>query len=130
MSLVPLYASLLALLFVVLSVRVIRLRRRYRIAIGDAGDAAVLRAMRVHSNFAEYVPLCLIMIYLVETHLGWAWLVHALGLGLLLARLAHAWGVSQAREDFRFRVFGMVVTFAVLLVSALCLLLTSAAWAL
>lgn len=125
MSIIPLYASLLALLFVALSMRVIRVRRSRRIAIGDEGDAAMLRAMRVHANFAEYVPLCLFMIYLVETQLGWPWLVHALGLGLLLARLSHAWGVSQEKEDFRFRVFGMVTTFAVLLVAGSCLLLVT-----
>lgn len=125
MSIMPLYASLLALLFVALSVQVIRLRRSRQIAIGDAGDAALLRAMRVHSNFAEYVPLCLIMIYLVETQLGWVLLVHGLGLVLLLARLSHAYGVSQARENLRFRVFGMLGTFAVLLVAAACLLATA-----
>ncbi len=125
MSIIPLYASLLALLFVALSVQVIRLRRSRRIAIGDAGDASVLRAMRVHSNFAEYAPLSLFMIYLVETQMGWALLVHGLGLVLLLARLSHAYGVSQTRENFRFRVFGMVGTFAVLVVSALGLLTTT-----
>ncbi len=125
MSIIPLYASLLALLFVALSLQVIRLRRSRQIAIGDAGDAAMLRAMRVHSNFAEYVPLCLFMIYLVETQLGWALLVHGLGLVLLLARLSHAYGVSQARENLRFRVFGMLGTFAVLVVAALGLLTTT-----
>ncbi len=125
MSIIPLYASLLALLFVALSVQVIRLRRSRQIALGDAGDASLLRAMRVHSNFAEYVPLSLFMIYLVETQMGWALLVHGLGLVLLLARLSHAYGVSQARENFRFRVFGMVGTFAVLVVSALGLLTTT-----
>lgn len=125
MSITPIYASLLALLFLVLSVSVIRVRRSRRIAIGDAGDAAMLRAMRVQANFAEYVPLGLIMIYLVETQLGWPVLVHGLGLGLLLGRLAHAYGVSREREDFKFRVFGMAATFTVLLVAALGLLLGS-----
>jgi uncharacterized membrane protein YecN with MAPEG domain len=37
------------------------------IAIGDAGNPEMLRAMRVHSNFAEYVPLSLLLIYFVET---------------------------------------------------------------
>ena len=64
MQIVPLYASILALLFVALSVRTLRLRRSLRIAIGDAGSETMLRAMRVHSNFAEYVPLSLILIYL------------------------------------------------------------------
>ena len=50
-----------------------------------------------------------------------------LGVALLLGRAAHAWGVSQVREDFRFRVFGMAMTFGVLLVSAIWLLVHHAA---
>ncbi len=108
------YAALLALLFVVLSVRTIRLRRQNRIAIGDAGDARMQRAIRVHANFAEYVPLALLLIFFVETDNASSWLVHVLGLVLTAGRMAHAWGVSQAKEDFRFRVAGMMATFAVL----------------
>jgi uncharacterized membrane protein YecN with MAPEG domain len=33
----------------------LRLRKTLRIAIGDSGNSAMFRAMRVHSNFAEYV---------------------------------------------------------------------------
>ncbi len=54
-----------------------------------------------------------------------ALLVHGLGLCLLVGRAAHAWGVSQARENFRFRVAGMAMTFTTLLVSAAYLLLAS-----
>jgi len=67
MNILPLYAALLAMLFVALSIRTLRLRRRLRIGIGDAGNEQMLRAMRVHSNFAEYVPLTLFLIYLAET---------------------------------------------------------------
>lgn len=65
MKILPLYASILALLFVALSVRTLRLRHRLKIGIGDAGNTQMLRAMRVHSNFAEYVPLSLLLLYLV-----------------------------------------------------------------
>ena len=87
----------------------------------------MLRAMRVHANFAEYVPLALVLMLLVEAAGGAGWLVHVLGVALLLGRAAHAWGVSQVREDFRFRVFGMAMTFGVLLVSAIWLLVHHAA---
>lgn len=66
MHIVFLYAALLALLFVALSIRTLLMRRRLGIAIGDAGNESMLRAMRVHSNFAEYVPLSLLLIYFVE----------------------------------------------------------------
>jgi uncharacterized membrane protein YecN with MAPEG domain len=47
------YAALLALLFIALSVRTLRLRATLRIAIGDGGNERLLRASRVHGNFAE-----------------------------------------------------------------------------
>jgi len=39
------YAAILALMYVGLSVRALRMRRHLQIAIGDAGDPMMLRAM-------------------------------------------------------------------------------------
>jgi hypothetical protein len=121
-AIAPGYAAVLALLFIALSVRTLRLRRRLRIAVGDGGDARMLRAMRVHANFAEYVPLSLLLIYMLESAGGPSALVHALCLGLLVGRLSHAYGVSRSSEDLRYRVFGMAMTFTALGGSALALL--------
>jgi uncharacterized membrane protein YecN with MAPEG domain len=110
-----LYAAVLSLVFVALSIRTIRTRRRQKIAIGDAGDATMLRAMRVHANFAEYVPLSLVLIYLVEVVSGSATLVHGLGLVLIVGRLSHAYGVSQPDEAFGYRVTGMALTLTTIL---------------
>ena len=122
MKILPLYASILALLFVTLSVRTLRLRQRLKIGIGDAGNTQMLRAMRVHSNFAEYVPLSLLLLYLVEAQGGWPLLVHALGLCLVTGRLAHAYGVSRTNENFNFRIAAMAMTFTVLVTTSLFLL--------
>jgi len=127
MKILPVYAALLALLFVFLSVRTIRMRRRLHIGIGDAENPVMLRAMRVHANFAEYVPMGLLLAFFVETSGAPQLLVHALGASLLVGRIAHAFGVSREPEDFRFRVFGMVLTFTALLLSALYLLAMSLA---
>ena len=59
----PLYAALLGLIFVALSIRTIRLRRRYGVGVGDGNNTELQRAARVHANFAEYVPLALLLIY-------------------------------------------------------------------
>ena len=117
-----LYAALLALLFVGLSLRTLRMRRRLRIAIGDAGNPAMLRAMRAHANFAEYVPISLLLIYFVEATGASALFVHALGAGVLAGRLIHAFGVSQVKENYIFRVVGMALTFTPLIAAALRLL--------
>ena len=68
---VPAYAALLALFFVALSIRTLRLRRELRIAVGDGGNPAMLRAMRVHANFAEYVPLGLILLPMNSMNGNW-----------------------------------------------------------
>lgn len=123
MPVVPLYAALLALMYVALSVRTLRLRRHLKIAIGDAGDERMLRAMRVHANFAEYVPLCLLLLHFNELAGAGLLVLHLLGASLLLGRIVHALGVSRLREKFAFRVAGMALTLGVLSVCAVRLLL-------
>lgn len=106
------YAALLALLFLVLSVRTLRLRRRLQVAVGDGGSALILRAARVHGNFAEYAPFGLLLIFACEQLAAPALFIHTLGTSLLVGRLVHAYGVSQEREVFAYRVIGMSLTFA------------------
>lgn len=114
MPITALYAGLLAPLLVLLSIRVIRQRRGAKIAVGDGGDMILLRGMRVQANFAEYVPFALLLMALAESLQTRAWLLHVLGLVLLVGRLSHAYGVSQKQESFGFRVSGMVATFTVI----------------
>lgn len=122
MTVTPLYAALLGLIFVALSLQTIRLRRRHRVALGDGNQAPLRRAMRAHANFAEYVPLALLLMFFVERGGGSALRMHILGIALLAGRLLHAWGVSQVRENFRYRTTGMVLTFSVIISASLFLL--------
>ena len=118
LTITALYAGLLSLHFIVLSLRVIRTRRESRVPLGDGGDQALLRSLRVQANFAEYVPLCLILIALAEAQQLAGWLLHGLGLALLIGRLLHAAGVSRDPEPYRLRVAGMSLTFTVLALGA------------
>jgi len=122
MHIVPHYAAILALIFVALSVRTLRMRRRLRIAVGDGGDTSLLRAMRVHANFAEYVPLSLLLLAFVEAGGANPVLVHALGTSIVAGRLLHAFGVSQVQERYGFRVLGMVLTLGPIAIAAMRLL--------
>ena len=70
MNITPFYAAILALLFFALSVRTLRLRRKLQIVIGDAGNPHMLRAMRVHANFAEYAPFTLLLAFMLELQGG------------------------------------------------------------
>lgn len=103
----PLYIAIFSLMFALLSLRVIRLRQTVRVAIGDGGDKALRRAIRVHGNFAEYVPLTLILIFAAESvGVSTEW-IHGLGIALFVGRLLHAYGVSQVKERLMFRQLGL-----------------------
>jgi uncharacterized protein len=121
MFVTPLYAGLLTLFFVVLSVRVVTLRRR-GIIFGDNGDFGVIRIVRAQANFAEYVPLALLMLGLLEMGRFSIYLLHALGIALLVARLLHGVALSFGWQIRFGRVAGAALTFIVLLIEAvLCL---------
>jgi uncharacterized membrane protein YecN with MAPEG domain len=121
MLVTPLYAALFGFIFFALSVRTIRLRGKLRIGIGDADNPEMLRAMRVHANFSEYVPLSLLLIFMLESLGARVALVHSLCVILLLGRLVHAYGVSRPKENFRFRMAGMASTFTALVGASLSL---------
>jgi uncharacterized protein len=115
MLVTPIYASLLTFLFVVLSIRVIGFRRVARVALGDGGEVSLMRHIRVHANFAEYVPLALLLLALAELQRSPQWTIHSLGLLLVTGRIVHAYGVGRDPEARYCRVLGMAMTFAVLL---------------
>ena len=119
MPITALYAALLAPLYIILAGRVIRARRAGKIAVGDGGDTTLLRRMRVHANFAEYVPFALILLGLSESLGSPPLLLHAIGAALLLGRLSHAIGMSRDNEILAFRGMGMIATFTVIIVAAL-----------
>ncbi len=84
------------------------------------------RAVRVHANFAEYVPLSLLLIYFLETQTRANLCIHILCSALVIGRITHAIGVSQVKETFRYRVIGMVITFTVIISASLGLMLSYA----
>ena len=122
LSVVPFYAALLAGFYIFLSVRVVRIRRQEKVGIGDANNLRLRRAIRAHGNFAEYVPLTVILTAFVEIQQFAVIIIHALCWILIIGRVIHAYGVSQEKEDYRFRVAGMVLTFTTIATSSLLLI--------
>lgn len=121
------YAGLLGLLFLALSLRVVRLRRSLKVGLGSGGHEALNRAMRAHGNFAEYVPLALLLMLLTEagTTLP-AWGVHLLGLTLLTGRLMHGFLGVNREPGYSFgRFWGTLLTWLVIAASGLMLVATS-----
>ncbi len=119
MAITSIYAALLGVVFVALSIRVAGTRREAQIAIGDGGDKVLERRIRAHANFAEYVPIALILIALAESNGAPALLLHGLGVGLVAGRVVHALNISSPAERIPLRVVGMATTFTVILVAAL-----------
>jgi uncharacterized protein len=124
-TIVPVYAAALALLYVLLALRVIRARQSARVAIGTGGNAGLARAIRAHGNFGEYVPLALVLLAFLELQAAPSWWINTLCLGLVAARVVHAYGVSQEKENFQFRIAGMAATFFVLASSSVTLISTA-----
>jgi uncharacterized protein len=110
-----LYAGLLALLYLGISGWVVRVRMQQKVMSGDKGDPVMANAMRLHANFAEYVPMTLILILLAELQGAPALALHALGAGLLLARIMHAAGMAREPHSSALRGGGATLTFLVLL---------------
>ena len=110
MPITTLYAFPLALIFLMLTYRTIRYRRDNRISLGDTGDKALLKRMRVHSNCAEYTPIGLIVLGLAESINASVFALHAIGLSLVIGRALHAYGMSQTPQILSLRVSGMVLT--------------------
>ena len=123
MLVTSIYAAILGFVFVALSVRTLLLRRRLGVGIGDGDQPILARAVRVHSNFAEYVPLSLILLYFLETQVKASLWIHVLGSALLIGRITHAFGVSQVEENYRYRVIGMALTFTVIISASLGLMI-------
>jgi uncharacterized membrane protein YecN with MAPEG domain len=116
------YAGLLGLLYLVLSLRVVQLRRR-GIPLGDGGDPRMLRVIRGHANFAEYVPLILVLMLMLELARTSLYVLHALGIALVVGRVLHCYSLSFSAR-FRFgRLWGAALTFVVLLVAAVLTLI-------
>jgi uncharacterized membrane protein YecN with MAPEG domain len=124
MTITALYAGLLALLFLVLSARVVQMRGKGMPSLGDGGNEQLLRRIRGHANFAEYVPMLLVMLAILENGGLPATWVHALGASLVVARVLHGYALSFT-PGFKFgRLWGTTLTFVLLAVcGALCVCL-------
>ena len=122
MKITALYAGALALLYLFLTFRTLNYRRTQQVEIGDGGDKQLLRRIRVHGNFAEYVPIALLLMGFAESlHLSGTSL-HVIGLLLLVGRIVHAYGLSQTPHILPMRAGGMAATLLAILGGALACL--------
>ncbi|MCA6574796.1 MAG: MAPEG family protein [Pseudanabaena sp. M57BS1SP1A06MG] len=102
------YAALLAILIVGLSLNVIKLRQIGQVILGDGDNLELQSAIRAQGNATEYIPISLILLLLLELSKGHWSLLHIGGIVLLTGRLIHARGLLKG--NLRFRVLGMQLT--------------------
>jgi uncharacterized membrane protein YecN with MAPEG domain len=112
-------AAILTIIFVKLSFAVIGLRRKNKVGLGSGGYDDLERAIRAQGNFAEYVPIGLILIACLELNGAPWWLVILPGIALIIGRLIHAKGINEPPPNFSSRVLGMKFTFGTLITLAI-----------
>ncbi len=120
------YLGILVLIYAVLALRVAGLRRNNRVLFGDAENATLRTAIRVHANFIEYVPIIGLLVALLEMSGTSATRVHILMGGLLLSRLLHPLGMAARPGTWQFnlgRVAGILLTLAVLIAAGISALI-------
>lgn len=121
-----LYAGLCGLLLLGLAVLVVARRRSAKIGIGFRDDRELERRVRAHGNAAEYVPIALLLLLIAElSGLGGTWL-HAVGIGLVAARVAHAWGLVNSAGTSPGRFVGTLGTWIVILALSIWLVVRGA----
>lgn len=130
------YLTILAAIFLYLSYNVISTRIHRKVTLGDNNDPVLRRAIRAHANFAEYVPLAVIMILVISQITApltfgsihpMSIMTHTLFLLLILGRLCHAYGILRqevsSKPSLRMRQAGTILTFGVIGLSGLVLML-------
>jgi uncharacterized membrane protein YecN with MAPEG domain len=124
-SITSAYLGILALLYLVLGLQVSRLRRGHRVLFGDGDNIKLRSAIRAHANFAEYVPIIVLMVAMLEMSGMPALRVHLLMGALLVARLLHPLGMYVGPRTLQFRICrvgGILLTLMVMAGAALLLL--------
>lgn len=106
-------AGAAAIVNIWLAIRIVTIRLKAKVLIGDGGNALLTSRMRAQLNFAEYTPLVLILIALIELARGtqtWLW---GAGIIYILGRVLHPFGMDKQPPN-PFRAVSILITWAVL----------------
>ena len=115
-------ALILGSFYIWLTVRVILIRRKDGIILGDNNDRAVAKKIRGHANAAEQIPLGLILIGLNEA-LNSTHTAATIAVILILGRFMHGIYFTLPGIHHRYRVLGMFLTLIAQILSLLGLAL-------
>ena len=118
MHITGLYGGLLALIALFLWTRVSAARVQLGISTLDGGNRDLAYRIRRHGNFAEHVPLALVLLGVLELDGTRPAILHALGATLVVARILHPLGLHHDRSPHPLRALGAGATFLVTLAAA------------
>ena len=113
-----LYAALLGFFLCFLILNIVRLRRFHKIGLGDGKVEALSRAIRVHGNFIELVPILLFLMYLIEVQDVNRLALHLFGAGILASRLMHCYGLQGSSGKSFGRFAGTILALLLLFIGA------------
>jgi len=97
-------------LFLLLTLRVIRIRLRDHVVLGDAGNRELTKAIRGQANAAEQMPLALIVAGLAEAGGAPWWLLAPVIAVFTAGRASHGLYFARHGTHWRFRTLGMWAT--------------------
>ena len=103
-----------AILAIWLAARVSRVRRQFKVSVGDGGNEGLLRRIRAHGNYVETMPLVIILVGLIELAGGDNRILWAAAILFILSRILHAFGMDGDHR-LRLRMIGMIGSTLVLL---------------
>ena len=113
-----LYIGLNLIILLALAVRVSLKRQKSQVSLGDGGDSALMRLIRVHGNATEWVPAALVGLLVVAMLNAPLIAIHVVGAALTVARVLHAWGMGSGEGPTIGRVAGSALTMLVYLALA------------
>lgn len=106
--------ALLILMQVVLTFRVIGVRRSEKVLVGDGNSDRLIVRMRSHANFIEVTPITLIALGLCEYQALFTSILLPLGITLFIGRVFHALGM-ELKDRLILRQIGMVISLTAML---------------
>ncbi|MCK2148327.1 MULTISPECIES: MAPEG family protein [Marinobacter] len=117
------FAAVIGILLLVLSVQVVKFRLKFKKGIGVTEDRDFQAAVRAHGNLVEYAPIALIMLGIAELNGVATGLVYWTGMVLVVGRILHAWGMLNGRGGTHWaRFLGIIMTWLAILFTAVLLL--------
>lgn len=103
-------ACMLALLLVILSLRIIGVRRGEKVSLGSDGNETLERRIRAQGNLVEYAPIGLILIGLAELQQANSFLIGVSAAAFVMGRLLHGYALGFTDQAMQPRVTGMLLT--------------------